>query len=86
MPPEVYFLHGAYCTREQLLISYYVQFPTERSFVHNSPDHEPKGDPFNYFLEPLLEGDRKQCDAWKDEVQNILIFVWSNLKSEDPDY
>lgn len=23
----------------------------------------------------MLERDTKQCDAWKDEVQNILIFV-----------
>jgi hypothetical protein len=26
-------------------------------------------------LEPLLAKDKAQCDAWKDEVQNLLIFV-----------
>ncbi|KAF8898110.1 hypothetical protein CPB84DRAFT_1633457, partial [Gymnopilus junonius] len=26
-------------------------------------------------LNPLLEKDRVQCEAWKDEVQNLLIFA-----------
>ncbi|KAF5327806.1 hypothetical protein D9619_004714 [Psilocybe cf. subviscida] len=33
------------------------------------------GDPYDYFLKPMLEKDTIQCDAWKDEVQNILIFA-----------
>lgn len=33
------------------------------------------GDPFEALLQPLLDQDTKQCDAWKDEVQNILILV-----------
>ncbi|KAF5327871.1 hypothetical protein D9619_004599 [Psilocybe cf. subviscida] len=32
-------------------------------------------DPFDVLLKPLLERDSKQCDAWKDEVQNILVFA-----------
>lgn len=32
-------------------------------------------DPFDALLKPLLERDSKQCNAWKDEVQNILVFV-----------
>ncbi|KDR68545.1 hypothetical protein GALMADRAFT_24146, partial [Galerina marginata CBS 339.88] len=26
-------------------------------------------------LEPLLKKDKMQCDAWKEEVQNLLIFA-----------
>lgn len=45
------------------------------------------GDPLKYpvpkeeedlwdkLLRPLLERDKQQCDAWKDEVENLLIFV-----------
>ncbi|KAF5325281.1 hypothetical protein D9619_009842 [Psilocybe cf. subviscida] len=32
-------------------------------------------DPFERLLKPLLEEDTAQCNAWKDEVQNILIFA-----------
>jgi len=36
---------------------------------------EPDGDPWEVVLEALLKKDKIQCDAWKDEVQNLLIFV-----------
>jgi len=32
-------------------------------------------DPFILLLETLKEKDKARCDAWKDEVQNLLIFV-----------
>ncbi|KAF5325275.1 hypothetical protein D9619_009844 [Psilocybe cf. subviscida] len=32
-------------------------------------------DPFERLLKPMLEEDTAQCNAWKDEVQNILIFA-----------
>lgn len=33
------------------------------------------GDQYEKLLGPLLKRDRVQCEAWKDEVQNLLIFV-----------
>jgi len=39
------------------------------------PIPEPNGDPWEFVLEALLKKDKVQCDAWKDEVQNLLIFV-----------
>ncbi|KDR77970.1 hypothetical protein GALMADRAFT_17717, partial [Galerina marginata CBS 339.88] len=33
------------------------------------------GDPWENLLEPLLERDKARCDAWKEEVQNLLIFA-----------
>ncbi|KAF5325010.1 hypothetical protein D9619_009812 [Psilocybe cf. subviscida] len=36
---------------------------------------KPDFDPFERLLKPLLEQDTIQCNAWKDEVQNILIFA-----------
>lgn len=38
-------------------------------------------DPFEHLLKQLLEKDTVQCNAWKDEVQNILIFVSENFFS-----
>ncbi|KDR70536.1 hypothetical protein GALMADRAFT_15902, partial [Galerina marginata CBS 339.88] len=32
-------------------------------------------DHWENLLTPLIEGDKAQCDAWKDEVQNLLIFA-----------
>lgn len=43
----------------------------------------PKVDPFELLLEPMLEKDTARCTAWKDEVQNILIFVCSTLHRAD---
>lgn len=42
-------------------------------FKHAPP--RPDGDPWSILLKPLLDKDKKRCDAWKDEVQNLLIFV-----------
>ncbi|PPQ65973.1 hypothetical protein CVT24_011190 [Panaeolus cyanescens] len=33
-----------------------------------------EGDPWDTCLKPLMEEDREQCEAWKDEIQNLLIF------------
>ncbi|PPQ97606.1 hypothetical protein CVT26_002405 [Gymnopilus dilepis] len=33
------------------------------------------GDPWEKLLAPRLEKDNAQCDAWRDEVQNLLIFA-----------
>ncbi|PPQ91537.1 hypothetical protein CVT25_008805 [Psilocybe cyanescens] len=35
----------------------------------------PDGDPWTLLLEPLLKTDKARCDAWRDEVQNLLIFA-----------
>ncbi|KDR74149.1 hypothetical protein GALMADRAFT_25744, partial [Galerina marginata CBS 339.88] len=32
-------------------------------------------DPWSILLEPLMERDKMQCEAWRDEVQNLLIFA-----------
>ncbi|KDR70460.1 hypothetical protein GALMADRAFT_76084, partial [Galerina marginata CBS 339.88] len=34
-----------------------------------------KGDHWENVLEPLMESDKAQCEIWKDEVQNLLIFA-----------
>ncbi|KAF9484070.1 hypothetical protein BDN70DRAFT_826261, partial [Pholiota conissans] len=36
---------------------------------------KPDGDPWEILLKPELEADRMQCDAWKEEVQTLLIFA-----------
>ncbi|KAH9477005.1 hypothetical protein JR316_0010921 [Psilocybe cubensis] len=36
---------------------------------------KPEGDPWALLLDPLIKKDKAQCDAWKDEVQNLLIFA-----------
>jgi len=33
------------------------------------------GNPFTLLLEPRMEKEKVRCEAWKDEVQNLLIFV-----------
>ncbi|KAF9478481.1 hypothetical protein BDN70DRAFT_789468, partial [Pholiota conissans] len=32
-------------------------------------------DPWEILLKHELEADKIRCDAWKDEVQNLLIFA-----------
>ena len=32
-------------------------------------------DPFTLLLERRIVKEKARCDAWKDEVQNLLIFV-----------
>jgi len=39
------------------------------------PLPEIDGNPFTLLLEPQREKDKARCEAWKDEVQNLLIFV-----------
>lgn len=39
------------------------------------PLPEPIGDPWQTVLTPLMEKDKARCEAWKEEVQNLLIFV-----------
>ncbi|KAF5325008.1 hypothetical protein D9619_009814 [Psilocybe cf. subviscida] len=36
---------------------------------------KPDFDPFERLLKPMREQDDIQCNAWKDEVQNLLIFA-----------
>ncbi|KAF4618776.1 hypothetical protein D9613_009779 [Agrocybe pediades] len=36
---------------------------------------KPEGDLWEIALEPLMKREREQCDAWKEEVQNLLIFA-----------
>ena len=33
------------------------------------------GNQFTLLLESQMEKDKVRCEAWKDEVQNLLIFV-----------
>jgi len=33
------------------------------------------GNPFTLLLEPQIVKDKSRCEAWRDEVQNLLIFV-----------
>ncbi|KAF9475235.1 hypothetical protein BDN70DRAFT_996554 [Pholiota conissans] len=42
-------------------------------YEHAPP--KPDGDPWAILLKPEMEADKVQCDAWKDEVQNLLIFA-----------
>ncbi|PPQ87615.1 hypothetical protein CVT25_005800 [Psilocybe cyanescens] len=42
-------------------------------FQYSPPKLE--GDPWLLLLEPLMKKDKMRCDAWKDEVQNLLIFA-----------
>lgn len=39
------------------------------------PMAEPSGDHWEKLLASLLKKDKIQCDSWKEEVQNLLIFV-----------
>ncbi|KAH9485751.1 hypothetical protein JR316_0002666 [Psilocybe cubensis] len=39
------------------------------------PMPEPSGDHWEKLLAPLLKKDKIQCDSWKEEVQNLLIFA-----------
>ncbi|KAF4618838.1 hypothetical protein D9613_009698 [Agrocybe pediades] len=36
---------------------------------------KPEGDLWEVALEPFMKREREQCDAWKEEVQNLLIFA-----------
>ncbi|PPQ90704.1 hypothetical protein CVT25_005012 [Psilocybe cyanescens] len=36
---------------------------------------KPDGDTWRVVLEPLIKKDKMRCEAWKDEVQNLLIFA-----------
>ncbi|KAF8911658.1 hypothetical protein CPB84DRAFT_1913055 [Gymnopilus junonius] len=42
---------------------------------HKYPIPEYDEDAWENLLAPLLKKDKAQCDAWKDEVQNLLIFA-----------
>ena len=33
------------------------------------------GDPFVMLVESQMKKDKVRCEVWKDEVQNLLIFV-----------
>ncbi|KAF4618576.1 hypothetical protein D9613_009681 [Agrocybe pediades] len=42
---------------------------------------KPDGDLWEVALEPLMKREREQCDAWKEEVQNLLIFDSDGTKA-----
>jgi hypothetical protein len=42
------------------------------------------GDQYEKLLAPLFKRDRVQCEAWKDEVQNLLIFVSNPVAQRPP--
>ena len=55
------------------------------ALIHNLQTWQ-VGDQFKYsipkdgkhwetLLEPMMERDRTQCAAWKEEIQNLVIFV-----------
>ncbi|KJA20519.1 hypothetical protein HYPSUDRAFT_142030, partial [Hypholoma sublateritium FD-334 SS-4] len=39
------------------------------------PLPEKDADNWNNLLAPLMKRDKEQCDAWKEEIQNLLIFA-----------
>jgi len=44
------------------------------------------GDPFVMLLESQMKKEKVRCEAWKDEVQNLLIFVsLASATSPKPD-
>ncbi|KDR70743.1 hypothetical protein GALMADRAFT_75965, partial [Galerina marginata CBS 339.88] len=43
--------------------------------TYQYPIPKPEGNPWDVVLEPYLKRDKIQCDAWKDEVQTLLIFA-----------
>ncbi|KAF4618840.1 hypothetical protein D9613_009696 [Agrocybe pediades] len=57
--------------------------PNSRRPLTSDPDldefkfapKKPEGDIWEIALEPLMKIERAQCDAWKEEVQNLLIFA-----------
>ena len=56
-----------------------IRFQKPKQWSYNERYRYPiprgKEDPWETLLAPLLAKDKVQCDAWKDEVQNLLIFV-----------
>ena len=53
-----------------------IQFqPMKPSEPFQNPLPKVDGDPFIPLLETQKAKDKARCDAWKDEVQNLLIFV-----------
>ncbi|KAF5328263.1 hypothetical protein D9619_013378 [Psilocybe cf. subviscida] len=44
-------------------------------YMYRWTREDPGDDDFEVLLKPLLDRDIKQCSAWKEEVQNILIFA-----------
>jgi len=53
-----------------------VQFkPVKTSEPIENSHSEIDKDPFTVLLETRKDKDNARCEAWKDEVQNLLIFV-----------
>lgn len=50
-------------------------FKDKNVFSFAPPRPENSMDPWSTLLEPLLKKDGERCAIWKDEVQNLLIFV-----------
>lgn len=61
----------------------------------SGPEHfhfalpEPKGDGWEILFKHLYDQDQSQCDTWREEVNNLLIFVSFfnfNLCAVDPHF
>jgi len=71
----------ARCVLQRCPIS--VKFSNERIYFKpvkmserlQTPLPKTDDDPFIPLLETQKEKDKARCEAWKDEVQNLLIFV-----------
>lgn len=50
-------------------------FPNWDHYWYQRPGGDVSETDFEGLLKPLLERDTKQCEAWKEEVQNLLILV-----------
>jgi len=54
----------------------YAQFkPWNYGDPYKHPLPERNEDPWALLMKPLMAKDKARCEAWKDEVQNLLIFV-----------
>ncbi|CAA7267127.1 unnamed protein product [Cyclocybe aegerita] len=49
--------------------------PKPATFISGAPKTDEGLDHWATLLEPVQKKDKAQCEAWKDEVQNILIFA-----------
>jgi len=72
LAPEHYSSHADRC----------IQFKPMRLEASQYPLPKIDGDPFILLSESQLKKDSGRCEAWKDEVNNLLIFV--SLSSAPP--
>ena len=46
-----------------------LNYPLPEKDLKDNADH------WSNLLEPLVETDKEQCKAWKEEIENLLLFV-----------